>query len=138
MARRMVLGNMPTGGIDFRISRPGIDAATGDINDRQQISFAMSRDVNGRVAAAGALYGIGVWVNFPEVFAAPPPVLWGTMMDGGMLIDEYNRVNGNSGRYHDGSPYALAVTSVGVCAICPADFTYWVPGTNQFIFMAVE
>jgi len=137
MTRRMVLGNLGGGVVDLRISRPGVDAMTGDINDRNQISFSMLRDAYGRVAAAGEIFGLQQWVNFSETFAAPPPVVWGTQIDGRFRVGDYVRVPGNSGRYQDGSPYLAVVTTSGICIQNTADFPYWVPGTNKFTFMVV-
>jgi len=138
MARRMVLGNLDNGQIDIRISRPGHDAMTADINDRNQISFSMLRDAYSRVASSGELFGLQNWVYFTESFSEPPPIIFGTRIDGSFRVGDYIRVTGASGRYHDGSPYVAVVTTSGLCIQQAADFWFWIDGTEKFAFMAIS
>lgn len=132
MARRLVLGNA-----DFRISRPGFDAATANVADRSQISFALSRDVMGRVASAGDVTALNSLVAFAEVFSDPPPVIFGVVRSGYVMIDDYNRQVGGSGRYQDGTPYCAAVTNAGILVTNPMDFAYGLPAGDKFIYLAV-
>ncbi len=137
MARRMVLGNFGGGVLDFRISRPGFDALTANVNDRSQISFALSRDVMGRVASAGDIQALNSWVTFSEAFPAPPPVLFGALRGGGVYIDEYTRINGNSGRYQDGTPHCAVVSTTGIMVTTAAMFSWPINAGDRFIYMAI-
>lgn len=137
MARRMVLGNFGGGVLDFRISRPGFDALTANVNDRSQISFALSRDVMGRIASAGKVQALNTWVSFSEAFPAPPPLLFGQLKGGGVLINEYNRIQGNSGRFQDGTPYCAAVSTTGVLFTTAAMFGVPIGTNDGFIYMAI-
>lgn len=110
---------------------------TGNINDRNQISFSMLRDAYGRVAAAGEIFGLHEWVYFQETFPAPPPVVFGTQIHGMFRVGDYVRVTGNSNRYQDGSPYIAVVTNWGICVQCCGDFSFWIDGTNKWTFMVV-
>jgi hypothetical protein len=133
----MVLGHFGGGVVDFRISRPGFDAMTANVNDRSQISFALSRDVMGRVASAGKVQALNSWVAFSEAFPAPPPLLFGTLRGGGVYIDEYRRFQGNSGRYQDGTPYCAVVSITGVLVTTAAPFTLPIGSNDGFIYMAI-
>lgn len=137
MARRLYMGHFGGGLVDFRISRPGVDAGTGDVNDRSQISFALSRDVMGRVASAGSITSLGSWNSFSEAFPDPPPLLFATRRSGSVYIDEYRRLQGNSGRYQDGTPYCAVVSPTGVKVTVAAPFGVPLPSGDKFIYLAV-
>lgn len=137
MARRMVLGHFGGGVVDFRISRPGFDAMTANVNDRSQISFALSRDVMGRVASAGSVNALNSAVAFSETFPAPPPVLFGTVRSSGTYIDEYRRITGSGGRYQDGTPYCAVVTTTNIRVTNAAPFGVALPSGDKFVYMAV-
>lgn len=137
MARRMVLGNLDNGQIDLRISRPGYDAMTANVNDRNQISFSMLRDSFSKVAASGSIYGTSNWVYFQEGFAAPPPVLFGSQINGTFRVGDYVRVDGNSGRYYDGSPHVAVVTTWGICVQHASPYWFYLDGVNKFTYLAV-
>ncbi|MBA1157751.1 hypothetical protein [Microvirga mediterraneensis] len=137
MARRMVLGHFGGGLVDFRISRSGFDAMTANVADRTQISFALSRDVMGRVASAGSINALDSAVSFSEVFPAEPPVLFGTVRNSGAYIDEYRRIQGNGGRYQDGTPYCAVVTTTAIRVTNAAPFGIALSSGDKFVYMAV-
>ena len=135
MARRMVIGQV--GGVmDMRISRPGVDAFTGDINDRRQISFSLLRDGMARVSASGKIYSVGQWVGFPQAFASVPPLIFAQILGNSSCFEEYKRQTFKA-HWIEGNPFVGVVSNTGVMIARTAAFYYDIPAGDGFVFMAV-
>ncbi|MCB5173637.1 hypothetical protein [Microvirga lenta] len=131
MARRVVMGNI--GGVyDLRISRPGYDAMTADVNNVRQISFSAQRSATSRVASAGEISSLDTWKSFGHTFDDPPPVL-ALLKRGSYVItdlyQEYPRPNG----YQRGSGFTVVVQSNRLLATRPSAYGLTL-GNDKFIF----
>jgi len=109
MARRVVMGRMPDGTFDLRISRRGYDAYTSSVNDFKRISFSAVRQSRAKVASTGVVMSLGSWVNFGKTFAAPPPVLGVLKRGGRMYFNYYNNVGNGAPGFWYYTPYCFVV-----------------------------
>lgn len=82
MARRIFAGLMPDGSYDVRISRPGFDAKTADVNDPKKISFAASRIANAFVSEVVSIANLNTWVSFTKSYSDVPRPLVSILRNG--------------------------------------------------------
>lgn len=132
MARRVVMGRMSNGTYDLRISRPGFDAMTADVNNVRQISFSAQRTATSRVASAGEISALDTWKSFGHTFDDPPPVL-ALLKRGSYVItdlyQEYPRPDG----YMRGSGFTIVVQATRLLATRPSNYGLTL-GSDKFIF----
>jgi len=119
MARRVVMGRMPDGTFDLRISRRGIDALSADVNDSRQISFSAQRAARAKVGAAGQISSLNTWVSFGKTFADPPPTLAAVKINGRVIFNHYEYLPHptEANAVFHGTPYCLVVQATRVKAI---------------------
>lgn len=108
MARRVVMGRISGSTFDVRISRPGYDALTANVNNQRQISFSALRAANARVASAGEVSSLNTWKSFGQTFANPPPMLALLKRGNFVITDLYQRFTHPTG-YLYGTPFCLVV-----------------------------
>lgn len=95
MSRRLSFGRQPDGTIDFRVSRPGFDAALADVNDVAKISFAASRGPNSRVVQAGQITAVDTAASI-GTWTEPPPLIFAYNDAGAQYLDNYDRYTGGT------------------------------------------
>jgi hypothetical protein len=110
MARRVVMGRMPNGSYDLRISRRGFDALAANVNDPRQISFSAQRAARAKVGAAGFASSLGAWVGLGKTFAYPPPTIMAFKTGGRVIFNHYQYLpTDTSNGVFFGSPVCLVV-----------------------------
>lgn len=117
MARRVVMGRMPDGSYDLRISRRGFDALAANINDPRQISFSAQRAARAKVGAAGVASAQDVWVGLGRAFAYPPPTIMAFKTGGRVIFNHYLYLpssGGSNNAVRFGTPVCLVVRADSV------------------------
>lgn len=136
MARRIVMGTIPGVMYDVRISRPGFDAMTADVNNPRQISFAASRWANARVASAGEIGSLDSWKSFGVTFDEPPPLLALLKRGSYVITDLYQEYPRSSG-YQRGSGFTIVVQRTRCLATRPSNYGITL-GSDKFIYYALQ
>ena len=140
MTRRIVMGRIGTV-YDLRISRPGFDAATADVNNNRQISFSALRDANAKAVSAGEISSIFTAVSLGTSYSLPPPCIFSLKRGGRMVIDHMARqyfTGDFEVGWWDGTPYALIVTNTTVRVGVPFPNQIPFSSGDKFVFMTVR
>jgi hypothetical protein len=139
MARRIVMGRMPNGTFDLRISRQGYDAATSDPNNNHTISFSALRSANAKAVSVGEIAGLFQWVSLGTSYNLPPPCLFALKRNGQMVLNQIERQYFQGGvGWWDGTPYALIVSTTAVMVGVPFPVQSPMSPGDIFTFMTVR
>ncbi|KFG68709.1 hypothetical protein [Microvirga sp. BSC39] len=142
MARRVVMGRMPNGTYDVRISRRGFDALTADVNNERQISFSAQRVARAKVGAAGFASALGAWVSLGKTFPNSPPTLMAYKTGGRVLFNQYRYFEYNGGSNNGvfyGSDTCLVVQANRVKLIRANNWGSWsMSSGDRALFYTLE
>jgi len=136
MARRVVMGNIPGVGYDVRISRPGYDALTANVNDIRQISFSANRAGSARVAAAGEFGAMDAWHPLGHAYPAPPPILVLLKRGGYVMTDTYEEYPRPQG-YQRGSGFTIVVQTSQILATAPSQYGFALGAGDKYIYYSL-
>lgn len=147
MARRIVMGRFSSSRWDCVITKPGYDALTVDVNDREKCAFAASSGNHMIIATAGQISGLDSFVSFGYTYSNPPPIMFAIKRGGSFYTDV-------PGYWIDaGTEGSPAVYGNVYCAVVRADriaatialSAYWkseltIPfsGTDKFVWYGAE
>ncbi len=142
MSRRLFAGLISPGVFDFRISRPGYDAKTDDVNDINKISFAASRQSMAELSEVGVITATETWTNFTKTYTAPPTVLLVVKRSGEFVFQITDRVvyvTGGLTYTRDGTFYVPVVETGRIMVTKPANYNVGgITAGDSFIFLVVS